>query len=307
MWRRTTRDRAVILGLVLATIVVLTLDFRTGLFDGLSGATGQVVGVFQTGVRTLIRPVEAVVGSIGDFANLREENARLQRENEELRRRGETYTDIAREAARLRSLMQIEGSLEFDTVRARVIAASVSGLEQIVRIDKGGDDGIRRDTAVLAPEGLVGRVISVEGRTANVLLLTDSQSSVGVRIGETGETGIVGGTGGRLLRLELVNRAALDGGDVETGDGVFTSGYQGGIFPPGIPVGRVDEVELAQRGTTYRILVRPFARFSRLDVVSVVLGVERTEERRPRTTRGSTDEDDRPRATPARGSERDER
>lgn len=272
MWRRTSRDRVVFLGIVLATVTLLTLDFRTGVIDGLSGAVSQVMGVFQTGVRTAVRPIEGLVDGIRDLGSLRAENERLRRENATLRRQAETYTDLARENAVLRELNTLEGSLALETVRARVVGASLSGLERSAVLDKGREAGVVEDRAVLAPEGLAGRVVWTGGRTAKVLLLRDSQSAIGVRIGETGETGVVNGTGGRLLRLELVSRAALDQGAVKRGDTVLTSGHQGGIFPPGIPIGRVEDVELAPRGTAYTILVRPFARLSRLDIVSIVVG-----------------------------------
>lgn len=272
MWRRTSRDRIVFVGLVLATISLLTLDFRTGVIDGMSSAFGEVLGVFQTGVRTVARPFESFVGGVREFGSLRAENEELRRENQILRRQAETYTDLARENARLRELNTLEGSLDLDTVRARVIGASLSGLERSALLDKGRSSEVTVDRAVLTPEGLAGRIVWAGRQTAKTLLLTDPQSAIGVKIGETGETGIVTGTGGRLLRLELVSRSALDQGAVKRGDIVLTSGYQGGIFAPGIPIGRVEEVTLASRGTTYTILVRPFARLSRLDIVSVVVG-----------------------------------
>jgi rod shape-determining protein MreC len=271
MWRRSVRDRFFIGFLVLATVAVLTLDFRTGMLDGVAGAVAQVVGVFQSGVRTIARPIGSGVGAIGDLASLRSENARLRRQLAELERQGETYTDVARENARLRSSLQLSGGLGIVGVQARVIGASLSGLVHSATIDKGRTEGVVPDKAVLGPEGLVGRVVSAAGRTATVLLLTDPKSAIGVRIGETGETGILKGTGASRLELELVSRAALDQGAVKRGDVVVTSGYQGGIFPPGVPIGRVDEVQLASRGTTYQIHVRPFARLSELDILTVAI------------------------------------
>lgn len=281
MWRRTSRDRVTVVVLAVATLTVLTLDFRTNLLNGVSGAAEQVVGVFQTGVRTVARPVEGLFTGLHEMSKLRDENVRLRRDNQVLRRQAETYTDLARENARMRQLLQIEGGTDLPTVRARVIGASLSGLERSALIDKGSSSGLTAETAVLAPEGLVGRITWAGSRTAKVTLLTDSQSSVGVKIGETGETGIVSGQGSGLLRLELISRTALDQGAVKKGDVVLTSGHQGGIFPPGIPVGRVERVDLASRGTSYTILVRPFANLTRLDLVSVVLRQENVAELPP--------------------------
>lgn len=272
MWRRTARDRVFIGVLVLATVVVLTLDFRTGLLEGVAGTATQIVGVVQGGVRAFVSPFEAVVRSVGDLGSLSAENRRLLRENRQLRLQAETFSDVQRENARIRTLLQLAEGSGLRGVHARVIASSLSGLDRSVTIDKGRRAGIMPDHGVVAPEGLAGRVVWSGNGTAKVLLLTDAQSAVGVRIGQAGETGLARGTGGRNLLLELVERAALDQGAVKPGDVVVTSGYQGGIFPAGLPVGRVESVDLAIRGTEYRIFVRPFVRFSQLDILSVIVG-----------------------------------
>jgi rod shape-determining protein MreC len=284
MWRRTARDRLFIAFLLLATVTVLTLDFRTGILDGVAGATTQVFDVFQQGVRGFVRPFESVVSTIGDITGLRKENEKLREENLKLRRQAETYAAVARENARINSLLQLESGAGVRAVHARVIGASLSGLERSASINKGRSVGITDEKAVLAPEGLVGRTVWAGANSAKVLLLTDAQSAVGVRIGASGETGLARGTGGRNLELELVSRAALDAGAVKPGDEVLTSGYQGGIYPSGLPVGRVEDVHLAARGTSYTITVRPYVRFSQLDIVSVAVSTGEVIEAPPSPT-----------------------
>lgn len=269
MWRRTARDRYVIVFLLVATVMVLTLDFRTGLLNGLGNATTQIFGVFQAGVRTVAQPIESAIRTVGELGGLREENAQMREENLELTGQLADYENLARENRDLRRQLQIESTLQLSKVRARVTGATLSGLERSALINRGRDAGIEKDSAVLGPEGLIGRISWVGPRSARVLLITDSQSSIGVRIGDSGETALVAGTGGRLLRLDLIDQSALEQNAVREGDLVVTSGHQGGIYPPGIPIGRVERVKLSARGTSYEILVRPFARLSRLDVVSV--------------------------------------
>jgi rod shape-determining protein MreC len=284
VWRRTARDRVFIAFLVLATITVLTLDFRTGILDGVADGTARVFNTMQDGVRAFVRPFESVVRSIDDLGSLRDENRRLVEENRQLRRQQQTYPDVLRENARVKALLQLENDSGLRAVHARVIGASLSGLERSATVSKGRSSGIDTNRAVLAPEGLVGRVSWAGGSSAKILLLTDAQSAVGVRIGESGETGLARGTGGRNLELELVSRAALDQGAVKPGDIVLTSGYQGGIYPPGLPVGRVERVDLAARGTSYSISVRPFVRFSQLDIVSVAVSSSEVIEAPPTAT-----------------------
>ncbi len=283
MWRRTARDRLFIAFLVLSTVTVLTLDFRTGILDGVASGTSQAFGVLQGGVRSFVRPFESVVRSIGDLGSLREENRRLRAENLKLGRLAERSADVERENARINQLLRLESDAGIQATHARVVGASLSGLERSAAISKGRSSGVVPNRAVLAPEGLVGKVAWAGASTAKVLLLTDARSSVGVRIGESGETGLASGTG-RGMKLELVERGALDQGAVKPGDVVVTSGYQEGIYPPGLPVGRVEEVELAARGTDYTITLRPFVRFSQLDVVSVALSAAEVIEAPPTPT-----------------------
>src|SRR5919108_745829 len=195
MWRRTARDRLFIAFLLLATVTVLTLDFRTGILDGVASATTQVFDKFQEGIRGFVRPFESVISSISDITSLRDENARLREENLKLRRQAQTYGAVARENARVNQLLQLESGAGVQAVHARVIGASLSGLERSASINKGRSVGITDEKAVLAPEGLVGRTVWAGANSAKVLLLTDAQSAVGVRIGESGEKGAPGGAG----------------------------------------------------------------------------------------------------------------
>jgi rod shape-determining protein MreC len=285
MWRRTTRHRSIIAAVLVATVVLLTLDLRTGIVNGMSGVMTEILGVFQAGVRTVVRPIEGAVGSIRDLGQLRDENADLRAENAQLRDQAARFRGVARENAELRRLMTLEDSLSItDGVRARVIGGSLSPLQRYVEIDKGESDGIVEGTAVLAPEGLVGRISWTGGRASRVQLLTDAQSAIGVKVDRNGETGLAQGTGRRTLRLELVDRAALDRGSIRVNDVLLTSGMQGGIFPPDIPIGVIEEVDRSARGSTYRIVVRPLVRLSRLDIVTVAPKPEVVAEAPPRDT-----------------------
>src|SRR5687767_9490881 len=137
MWRRTARDRLFIAFLVLSTVTVLTLDFRTGILDGVASGTSQAFGTLQGGVRSFVRPFESFVRSIGDLGSLREENARLRAENRELRQLAETASDTERENARINQLLRLESDAGVRAAHARVVGASLSGLERSANIDKG--------------------------------------------------------------------------------------------------------------------------------------------------------------------------
>jgi rod shape-determining protein MreC len=132
-------------------------------------------------------------------------------------------------------------------------------------IDKGTLYGLQPDMAVIAPGGVVGRVVISTLRSAKVQLLIDRNAAVGALIERSRAQGVAMGSGDQRLRLEYVSETA----DVVVGDLVVTSGIDG-IFPKGFTIGSVDAVE--KSGPSYkRITIKPAVDFSSLEEVLVVL------------------------------------
>ena len=132
-------------------------------------------------------------------------------------------------------------------------------------IDKGTRQGLRPDMAVIAPAGVVGRIVVPSAQAAKVQLLIDRNAAAGAIIERSRAQGVVVGEGDQRLRMEYVSEVA----DVVVGDVVVTSGIDG-IFPKGFIIGRVDAVEKSG-GTYKRITVKPAVDFSSLEDVLVVL------------------------------------
>jgi len=151
------------------------------------------------------------------------------------------------------------------TLAADVIGAGATTDFKTVTIDRGTADGVRSDLAVMAPAGVVGRVVGPSARAAKVQLLIDRNAAAGVLIERSRSQGIAVGAGDELLRMEYVSEVA----DVAVGDRVVTSGVDG-IYPKGYVVGKVEAVE--KSGNSYKqILVRPAVDFSSIEEVLVVL------------------------------------
>ncbi len=149
-------------------------------------------------------------------------------------------------------------------VGARVIADSAGTASRTIEIDRGERDGIRRNMAVITPDGAVGKVIEVYRDAAQVLLLTDKDSGAGAMLVESRTQHPVGGTGEPMLLMKYV--AAED--KVIVGEKIVTSGMDK-IFPPDIPVGTVVEVKA---GNPFKqIRVQPAAKLDRLEAVIVLL------------------------------------
>jgi len=121
---------------------------------------------------------------------------------------------------------------------------------------------------VVAGAGLVGRVVETARRSARVLLMIDPSSAVAARLSSNGETGLISGAGGDQLPFDLFDPEAK----VALSDEVVTSGYQGGVYPPGIPIGTVTKMDPPTGALTRRVWIRPFVDFTSLDYLLVVTG-----------------------------------
>ncbi|MBP2705130.1 rod shape-determining protein MreC [Microbispora sp. RL4-1S] len=153
----------------------------------------------------------------------------------------------------------------------RVVAAHAIGFgsDQTVTLDVGTGAGVAGDMTVVDRDGLVGRVVRAGPTTSTVRLPTAASASVGARLEGSREVGLVTGVPEKgLLRLSLLNSDAA----VRAGDRVVTLGSQGmRPYVPDVPVGVVIKVEGTPGALTRTALVRPFARFTALDLVTVVL------------------------------------
>jgi rod shape-determining protein MreC len=167
----------------------------------------------------------------------------------------------------LEEALALQRSLTVPTRAARVIAGDPSPGSLTITIDRGADDGIGPDMAVVASSGVVGRVINRPAAHASqVQLLVGRSAAAGALIERTGTGGLViGGVSGPGMQMTYVSNLA----EVMAGDRVITSG-QDGIYPRGFTIGTV---ERSERGhDLYRdITVRPAVDFSHIDIVIVVL------------------------------------
>lgn len=193
------------------------------------------------------------------LAELKAENQRLRAENERLRRWQLHAQRLDGENEALRKLLRFKPEPAVTTVSARVIADTGSAFVRTVLINAGTREGVAAGQTVVNGQGLVGRVAQVASRSARVLLITDLKSKVPVIVGEVRRRAILAGDNSDLPRLEHVDGET----PVANGDLVLTSGH-GGVFPPGIPVGRVT----GAKGGVVR--VRALAAWDQLEFVRVV-------------------------------------
>lgn len=281
MYRRTGRGRLLLLAFLALSIVVITLDFRQngeGPLERAKDVSSAIVTPIQRGLTAVFTPVGNFFSSVSELSNLRDENAVLRNQVEEMEQKITEADSIVAENERLAELQELDASYPtMERVSARVIGRPPANYKWAVTIDKGSNAGIAQDQAVIDPDGLVGKVIRVSEDTATVLLLIDPQANAKARI--TGER-YAGAVGGNGASEELTLRFIDTDANVEVGDEVVTAGYDLGIFPPSIPIGTVATVDSQEAALEQDIGVDPYVDFTTLDFVQVIIesGKSQTED-----------------------------
>jgi rod shape-determining protein MreC len=165
----------------------------------------------------------------------------------------------------LENLLGLRQQVKLNTVAAEIIGAAASPDFRTLTIDKGTRDGVRADMSVIAPAGVVGRLVVPSMRSAKVQLLIDRNAAAGAIIERTRAQGVVVGGGDDRLRMEYVSEVF----DIVVGDVVVTSGIDG-IYPKGFVIGQIESVERSG-GAYKRITIKPAVDFRSLEEVLVVL------------------------------------
>ena len=202
-----------------------------------------------------------------DLRSVRGEHLRLEEEVAALREQVRRLEEAGLENTRLRRALDLPAARDFDLVAAQVIAKDTTNWFKTIMINKGSEVGLQRGLPVVAPEGLVGRVVEVMPGSAKVQLLTDPVSSVGALLKDQRVTGLVTGDRGQTAIVKYLPLLA----EVQVGDVVLTSGM-GGAFPKGILIGTVTATHRKSGALFQEASVQPSVDFGRLEEVLVITG-----------------------------------
>ncbi|OUD03062.1 rod shape-determining protein MreC [Streptomyces swartbergensis] len=270
---RDTRESRLLLVLLIAiAFALITVDIRGGEdspVDGARQGAATVFGPIENGVSAAVDPVGDAVSAVRDSGERHDRLAVLEEENAALKARLGSDDRSRSRLKQLDKMLKMSGQGQYGIKGAEVIAiGAAQGFSWTITIDVGANDGIKRDMTVLNGDGLVGRVTTVGPNTATVLLASDPDFTVGTRMEASDELGFASGQGDRPLRVELLNGKA----EVKKGDRLVTFGSQADRpFVPGVPVGVVSRVDPSGGGLTRTLYVTPYAAFSKLDIVGVVV------------------------------------
>src|SRR5207244_8243138 len=190
----------------------------------------------------LQRGTSAVAGGIRhiwtDYVGLRQvraENDSLRRQLADAQIQIQEQRALAGRSRALEQLLELRDRLDLKTTAAEIIGAGTTPDFRTVTIDKGLMQGLGPDMAVIAPSGVVGRVVVPSARASKVQLLIDRNAAAGALIERSRAQGVVVGAGDDKLRMEYIPETA----DIVVGDRVVTSGIDG-IFPKGFMIGQVE-------------------------------------------------------------------
>jgi rod shape-determining protein MreC len=273
LWRLLAKyRRAIILAVALVmAFLLMTLQVRHD--HAVVSFTRQAVLFLMSPVikvtAVTVGSVSRVWGDYVDLRNLREESLRLTHEAAVLQRRISYLEEQALETQRLQGLLAMKEISRTEFLAARVVGKDATNWFKTVLIDRGSLAGIRRNMPVVAPDGLVGRVVEVTPTAAKVQLITDPVSAAGGLIQRTRVIGIVSGSLGAGLKVRYLPLMA----DIAIGDEVVTSGM-GGVFPKGIPLGRVIAAERRSGALFQEATLAPKVDLSRLEEVLILMGTE---------------------------------
>lgn len=261
----------------LLSVGLLIADARFQYLDGVR----QVVAVVVYPLQRLAGTPGAIFDRIGDFfvtqARLRIDNTRLAEQNLQNAAKLRQYEALAAENTHLRDLLGARQKFPSGTTMAEVLYAGRDPFTRRIIVDKGQQADIRNGQPVIDEIGVIGQVTRVYPWLSEITLITDKDQVVPVQNLRNGLRAVLAGTGNDgELELKFIPLNA----DFQTGDRLVTSGIDG-VYPPGLPVAQVSNVERNAAYLFARIACKPLAGVSSHAQVLVVNWENRPPERPP--------------------------
>lgn len=288
MHDKQVRRRRLVLGLLVAvSLILLTAYFRespAGPVHSAQRAVLDIVSPIEKGASRALKPFRDLAGWFGDTLHAKQQLKQVRAQRDRLLAQAVARGAAARENEQLRALLKIDGRTELATyspLTARVIGSNPTLWYETLQVDRGSDDGVRLNDAVISGNGLVGKVTEVGSGQAQVTLITDPSSGVEARDNRTDDLGTVVPAAGdpRQLLLQYVSSKRI-----RPGDQIVTSGTRSGrlrsLFPPNIPIGVVTQVSPEELSLSEQVHLKPYVDLRRLDFVQVLTRRRGTEQAR---------------------------
>lgn len=255
--------------LVVVSLVMFTLSVREGDSGGFFTTARGAWMTITTPMRWVGGAVTAPFQGLGNVvANLTTDQERLsdlKAENERLIARNAELEEAEQTAARLESLLGLQSLYNLQSTAARIISGSTDSWSSTVTIDKGTASGLAVGMPVTDSNGAIGQIVRCGATSSTVRLVTDENSSVSAMVQSSRAQGVLRGSADGTLHLALIRTDQM----VEVGDTVVTSGL-GGVYPKGLPLGKVSSVERTSGSLYYEIEVEPLSSAESFEEVLVI-------------------------------------
>ncbi|MBC7465300.1 MAG: rod shape-determining protein MreC [Bdellovibrio sp.] len=200
-----------------------------------------------------------------NLLNIKSENARVMKENDELKTRLNQFSENQNELERLRTLLDFQNNTKMELIPGQVIGRDLVVDHKTITINKGTKHGLKEGQAVLTVSGAVGYIFKPQYFTSHVMLVTDRYSVVDALIQKTRAHGIVEGKTKDSCVLLYVERTE----DVKVGDLIVTGGLDN-IFPKGFPLGVVTDIERKTKSASLVIGIKPVVDPNTVEEVFIV-------------------------------------
>jgi len=267
MARLENRSRAGYLLLAVIVGHIILISAQVNAKSGVPILEAVTFGVFaelERGTASITGSVRNVWTSYIDLRQARAENETLKRQLADAQIQMQEQRALADRTRSLAAMLELRTGLDLKTTGAEIIGAGTTPDFRTVTVDKGSRQGLAVDMAVVAPAGVVGRVVMAGPAASKVQLLIDRNAAAGALVSRSRTQGVVVGTGETRLRMEYVSSSS----DVVVGDTVVTSGIDG-IYPKGLVIGKIDSID--RTSGSWQIGIVPAVDFSSLEDVLVVL------------------------------------
>ncbi len=266
MFVRQSGAGYLLFGLGMLSALLIAVESSTRLLDPVRGFIANLASPIYFVAQAPYVMEETVSDLLSARSDLMARNASLERRVLALAQVSQQYIALKAENDRLRALLGSQGRVSYEFLIAELVGIVPDPNTHQIILDKGAEAGLEIGYAVLDSQGLFGQVVEVSRLTSRVLLLTDRDHAVPVRVSRNGVRGIVGGTGD-MGSLSVENVSTLS--DIVEGDLLETSGLAG-RFPAGYPVGTVTSVVGDAAAASVQVRVVPTAQLDRAQHVLVI-------------------------------------
>lgn len=264
------------------TIVVLSVAFLGIIIFSLKNNSN----IISSGVGSVISPLQKIVYNVNDklkesfdffinFSKVKKENEELAAKNAELENKLIEYNRMKDENTTLREMFDYSQANEnYNYLGCNIVGYSGGNISNGYIIDKGINDGVKKDMIVITPAGLVGKVTKSESSYSIVQTILNENIAVASMVESTRETtGILqGATDNKNKNLTILSNIPIDS-EIKEGDVILTSGL-GGMYPQEIRIGEVISVEVDSVGIMKKAIVKPYVDFNKLEGLFVVVPKE---------------------------------